>query len=312
MPTPPQAASRKPQAASRKPQAASRKPLTDSASAQKFKQFIGPRVAILGSLLLLATPLAAQPNHNVWAAHNRTITVNLGALRQDYTENDPTGLTPDGTLDTERGTLNSVEFGARWQAESLPLLLQATARRSNGGTHYGGYLQSGNLLTPYSATTGNVMLDYAVRAGLPIAQGASWQWVPFVEFQQHRWQRGLAQYTENFSHTAGLAGLQAQWRQRADSEAAGPWSFELEGAVGQMLSANMDAASLGFDQTLGKRGLWQLGATLGYDLAPQWCISAGAIVRRFGYGQSAEQAGMVEPSGHTLQTTFGIGLGWRY
>jgi hypothetical protein len=271
-----------------------------------------PRFAILASLLFAASPLAAQPGDTAWAAHNRTFTVNLGALQQNYTENDPSGLTPDGTLDTERGTLTSAELGARWQAESLPLLLQATARRSNGGTHYNGYLQSGNQLTPYSTTTGNIMLDFAVRAGLPIAQGASWQWVPFIEFQHHRWQRGLAQYTENFSHTAGLAGLQMQWRQRAAPEAAtGPWSFELEGAVGQMLAANMDAASLGFDQPLGKRGLWQLGATAGYDLTPQWRISAAATARRFSYGQSALQGGVVEPSSHTLQTTFGIGLGWR-
>ncbi|MHB8165997.1 MAG: hypothetical protein ACYDDT_04385 [Sulfuricella sp.] len=308
-----QAASCKLQAASCKLQAASCKPLTDSATAQEFKQFSGPRLAILGALLLAASPLAAQPSDTAWAAHNRTITVSLGALRQDYTENDPTGLTTDGTLDTERGTLGSAELGARWQAKSLPLLLQATARRNSGGTRYSGYLQTGNLLTPYSATTGNTLLDYAVRAGFPIAQGESWQWVPFIEFQHHRWQRGLAQYTENFSHTAGLAGLQAQWRQQTGSEtAAGPWSFEIEGAVGQMLSANMDATSLGFDQPLGKRGLWQLGATLGYDLAPRWRISAGASVRRFSYGQSALQAGMVEPSGHTLQTTFGIGLGRRY
>lgn len=297
MPTPPQAAS-----------------LTDSATAQTFpKQFVGSRLAIFGALLFAASPLAAQPGETSWAAHNRTFTVNLGALQQDYTESDPYGLTANGTLDTERGTLNSAELGARWQAESLPLSLQATVRRSNGGTNYSGYLQSGSLLIPYKATSGNIMLDFAVRAGWPVAQGASWQWVPFIEFQHHRWQRDLAQYTENFSHTAGLAGLQVQWRQRADSETAtGPWSFELEGAAGQILSANMEAASLGFNQPLGKRDLWQLGATLGYDLTPQWRISAAASTRRFGYGQSTLQGGVVEPSSHTLQTTFGIGLGWRY
>jgi hypothetical protein len=220
---------------------------------QKFKLFRGSVFA--GWLFLAVLPLTAQANDATWAAYNRTITVNLGVLKQDYTENDSHSLTTDGKLDTELGTLNRAGLGARWQAQSFPLLLQATARRSTGGTHYNGYLQSGNLLTPYSASTDNTLLDYTVRAGLLIAQGENWQWVPFVEFQQHRWQRGLAQYTENFSHTAGLAGLQVQWRQRADSKAAGPWSFELEGATGRILSANMDAASLNFDQSLGKRGL---------------------------------------------------------
>jgi hypothetical protein len=277
---------------------------------QKFKLFRGSVFA--GWLFLAVLPLTAQANDATWAAYNRTITVNLGVLKQDYTENDSHSLTTDGKLDTELGTLNRAGLGARWQAQSFPLLLQATARRSTGGTHYNGYLQSGNLLTPYSASTDNTLLDYTVRAGLLIAQGENWQWVPFVEFQQHRWQRGLAQYTENFSHTAGLAGLQVQWRQRADSKAAGPWSFELEGATGRILSVYMDAASLNFDQSLGKRGLWQLGATLGYDLTPQWRISADTSVRHSGYGQSALQGGLLEPSSHTLQTTFGVALGWRY
>jgi hypothetical protein len=278
---------------------------------RKFKLFCGSGFTIPASLFLAVLPLTAQANDATWAAYNRTITVNLGVLKQDYTENDPTGLTTDGTLDIERGTLNSAELGARWQAESLPLLLQATARRSNGGTRYNGYLQSGNLLTLYSASTGNVMLDYTVRAGLPIARSDTVQWIPFIEFQQHRWQRGLAQYTENFNHSAGLLGVQLQWRQAADI-AVHPWSIELEGATGRMLSANMDAASLNFDQSLGKRGLWQLGATLGYDLAPGWRISADTRVRHSGYGQSALQGGLLEPSSHTTQITFGVALGWRY
>jgi hypothetical protein len=218
---------------------------------QKFKLFCGSGFA--GWLFLAVLPLTAQANDATWAAYNRIITVNVGALQQDYTENDPHSLTTGGTLDTERGTLSSVELGARWQAESLPLLLQANARRSNGGTHYDGYQQSGNQLIPYSATTGNIMSDYAVRAGLPIARSDSVQWIPFIEFQQHHWNRNLAQYTENFNHSAELLGVQLQWRQTADITVH-PWSIEFEGAAGRMLSANMDASSLNFDQPPGKSG----------------------------------------------------------
>jgi len=289
-------------------------PLPANVVARKFpKHFFGNSIAFFGAQLFASGALAAQASDIAWAAHNRILTVNFGYLNQDYTEHDPYGLTADGTLDTERGNINSAGFGARWQAETIPLQLQATARRSNGGTHYNGYLQSGNSLTPYSATTGNIMLDIAARAGFPIAQSENWQWIPFIELQHHRWQRELTQYTENFKHTAGLAGLQVQWRQRADADAAiGMWSFELEGAAGKMLDADMRADSLGFNQPLGKRSLWQLGATASYDIAPQWRISADAHTQRLGYGQSAIQNGMSEPSSTTRQTTIGIGLGWRY
>ncbi|MEK7810505.1 MAG: hypothetical protein AAB278_01665 [Pseudomonadota bacterium] len=78
--------------------------------------------------------MAAQSNESSWAAHNRTLTANLSFVHQDYAENDPFGYTPDGTLDTERGTLRSAEFGARWQAETFPLQLQTTTDRSNEAT----------------------------------------------------------------------------------------------------------------------------------------------------------------------------------
>ena len=272
-------------------------------------------VSTLGccAFLLFLNPVPAQAGGPSWAAHNREFSIEVGNSRQSYVEVDPFGLTNNGTLDTEHGTLRNVELGARWQAQSLPLLLQATASRSNGGTHYSGYLQSGSQLNPYSGTTGNVVLDLTVRAGLPIAHGERWQWVPFIEFQRHRWQRQLVQYTENFNHSAGLVGMQVQWRQRADSQGAtGPWSFEIDGAAGRVFAAHMDAASFGFNQVLGKRGLWQIAAALGYDLTPQWRISVATSARRFGYGQAADQAGVVEPASHTVQSALTIGVGCRY
>ncbi len=279
---------------------------------QFAKHFFGTSFAIIGAQLFSTGAIAAQLNHTNWSSHNRTLSANLSFVHQDYKENDPFGYTTDGTLDTEIGTLRRAEISARWQAETVPLHLQFTARRNNGPTQYSGYLQTGAQLTPYRTTTGNIMFDFAARAGLPIAQSESWQWIPFIEYQHHRWQRELSQYTENFRHTAALAGLQLQWKQLSALDNTGPWSFELEGELGKMLDANMEAASLGFDQTLGKRRLWQLGAAVSYDITQQWRISGTASTRHFNYGQSAVQNGMLEPTNKTQQTTFGIGLGWRY
>lgn len=246
-----------------------------------------------------------------WAEYNRTLSLDLGVLQQRYTENDPFGLTTNGVLLTERGTLKNVQFAARWQAESRPVFLQATVSRSNGGTNYNGYLQAGNVLTPFATTTGNIMWDVTVRAGVPIARSDSVQWIPFIEFQHHQWDRRLAQYNENFTHTAGLLGVQLQWRQAADTNTH-PWSVEVEGAVGQVLSADMQAPSFGFNQAIGNRELWQLGGTVAYELTPKWQVHTALITRHFGYGQSALQGGVLLPTNQTQQTTLSIGLGWHY
>ncbi len=271
---------------------------------EKFLDLLGSGFAILagGALLFFAGPLAAQPNDNSWAAHNRTITASLGALRQDYTENDPSGLTTDGTLDTERGTLNSVELGARWQFESLPLLLQATAHRSSGGTRYSGYLQSGNLLTPYSASTGNVMLDYAVRAGLPVAKTENFQWVPFIEYRYQNWTRELVQYRETSQHHAAVVGLLGQWR------ASPLWTLEGEASAGKLLHAQTDVPKLGFSGDRGNQTLWSLGASAGYRIKNHWRAVATIRYEQCQYSQSTISNGFIEPASHTRQTNtlFGI------
>ncbi|MHB8166614.1 MAG: hypothetical protein ACYDDT_07550, partial [Sulfuricella sp.] len=104
-------------------------------------------------------------------------------------------------------------------------MLQAAARRSNGDTHYSGYLQTGNLLTPYSAATHNDLQDFRVRAGLPLAQTENLQWVPFIEYRYQNWVRDLVQYRETFRHHAGAIGLLGQWR------ASPLWTLEGEASV---------------------------------------------------------------------------------
>ena len=271
------------------------------ALAQKFPNLLKKIKFFLPLLLLTAPPAFAQ----TWAEYNQTLSLDLGTVQQRYAENDPFGLTTNGVLLTERGNINQLQLAARWQSDLHPVFLQTTASRSNGGTHYDGYLQAGNILTPFAATTGNIMTDVTVRAGVPIARSDSVQWIPFIEFQRHQWDRQLAQYNENFTHTAGLLGVQWQWRPAA-------WSVELAGAVGQVLSADMQAPSFGFNQTLGNRGLWQLGGTVAYDLTPKWRAHTSLTTRHFGYGQSALQGGVLLPTNQTQQTTLSIGLGWHY
>ncbi len=263
-----------------------------------------PNLFIIGACFALA--FCAEARETSWAAYNHTITLRTGVMQQDYTEKDPFGLTNNGILNTERGTPNQLQLAARWQSESLPLALQATLGRSNGGTHYHGYLQTGILLTPYTDITGNIMTDIALRAGFPILYSEKAQWIPFIEFQTHQWERRLAQYTENFNHTAGLLGVLLQYRP------AGLWSFEAEGAAGQLITADMNAPTLGFNQSLGKRGIWQFSTTMRYEFSPRWHIHTQLTTRRFSYGQSAIQGGLLIPDSDTQQSSIGVGIDWHY
>ncbi|MDD4965098.1 MAG: hypothetical protein PHI11_14395 [Gallionella sp.] len=111
------------------------------ALAQKFPNSLKKITFFLPLLLLTAPPAFAQP----WAEYNQTLSLDLGTVQQRYTESDPFGLTTNGVLLTERGNINQLQLAARWQSDFHPVYLQATASRSNGGTHYDGYLQASNL-----------------------------------------------------------------------------------------------------------------------------------------------------------------------
>jgi hypothetical protein len=111
------------------------------ALAKKFPSLLKKLKFFLPLLLLTAPPAVAQ----TWAEYNQTLSLDLGVVQQRYAENDPFGLTTNGVLLTERGNINQLQLAARWQSDSPPVFLQATASRSDGGTHYDGYLQAGNL-----------------------------------------------------------------------------------------------------------------------------------------------------------------------
>jgi hypothetical protein len=268
------------------------------------------RVAVLGALGLFAQ--AAQADDS-WAAYNRTINGTVNVTKRDYSEQDPFNRTSNGTLNTEHGSLHGQAIKARWQSSKYPLMVHTELARSTGGTNYNGFLQSGGLLTPYNNVTGNKISDMSVRVGRPIELSERVQWVPFVEIQKHNWQRQLTQYNEDFAHTAGLVGVQMQWRQGGGSaNAATPWSLEAEAAFGKLLNASMSAPALSFNQSLGNGEIWKIGATVGYQITPQWQLTGSTTTRHFSYGKSLVQNQMLEPSSRTTETMVGLGLSRRY
>lgn len=276
---------------------------------------VGPACRLLPLAVGLVVGLHSAPvfaeTGSAWQAGNRGLSVSLDSLNRRYMEFDSQKLTPDGILDAEQGMLRGGAIRARWQGrlfgrERWPVQLQGEYRLYTGSTDYQGYLQSGGVLTPYSALTGNELNDFRLRAGLPITQSACIQWVPFVEYRYQHWLRDLAQYRETFQHHAGVVGLLVQW------QASQRWLLEVEAGYGAILHAQIDVPQLGFSGTLGEEPLWTWGASASYAITNQWHAVARMQKEQFRYAQSAASNGFVEPESFTKQTSMQLGIEYRY
>lgn len=264
--------------------------------------------AALGQTNTPEIPHAPLP---AWQAHNRSILAGLDSLNRQYTEFDSSGLTPDGILDTENGTLKGGSIRGRWQGAPFgsshrEIYLQAEYRHHTGNTNYQGYLQAGLTLTPYSATTHNKLHDFRARIGLPIARTESTQWVPFIEYRYQNWVRDLVQYRETFQHHAGAIGVLGQWR------ASPVWTLEGEASIGSIFHAEIDVPKLGFSGTLGNRALWTLGASASYQINNHWRAVASIRHEQSRYGQSAPLNGFMEPASRTKQTNTLLGIEYQF
>jgi hypothetical protein len=258
-----------------------------------------------------SAPEAPPAPPSVWQAHNRSLLAGLDFLNRRYTEFDHTGLTSDGILDSEKGTITGGAIRGRWQGAPFgqsprEVFLQAEYRRHTGSTNYQGYLQSGPILTPYSATTRNELHDFRARIGLPVARTESSQWVPFIEYRYQNWVRDLVQYRETFQHHAGVFGVLGQWR------ASPLWTLEGEASAGSILHAKMDATGLGFSGTLGNQTLWTLGASASYQIKNHWRAVASVRHEQSRYSRSVPSNGFIEPASRTKQTNTLLGIEYQF
>jgi hypothetical protein len=256
------------------------------------------------------TPEVQSVPPSAWQAHNRSVLAGFDFLNRHYTEFDSLGLTQDGILDTEKGTLKGGTIRGRWQGTPFgevrhEIYLQGEYRQHTGSTSYQGYLQSGATLTPYSATTQNELHDFCVRIGIPLTQTESVQWVPFVEYRYQNWVRDLVQYRETFQHHAGVIGVFGQWR------VSPAWTIEGEAGAGSTLRARIDVPQLGFSATLPNRALWTLGTSASVQIKYHWSVVASIRHEQSAYGQSAASNGMFEPASRTRQTNMLFGIEYQ-
>lgn len=255
-------------------------------------------------------PWAVDASAADWAAHNRNIALSATATQQNYRELDTQGLTADGTLNTERGTVGGWALQGRWQGNlgPVPLWLQAGTQWAQGQTQYDGYLQSGSALTPFKAKTGNTWRSHSLALGVPLAFGANsdFQVIPHLQWASAQWQRNLVQYGETYRHRSAGVGLGLQWaateRLTLEAMAARRWQRQ----------ANVTVPTFAFaaDQGRGKEDVF--GLTARWQVGQNWFVMAGASVLRFENGASPVVQGLQAPPNTYKPLRFEGGLGLNF
>lgn len=266
-------------------------------------------VTALLSERLHAQSLPEKISNNIWQAHNKSISFASTQIQQNYTEADRLGLTLDGVLNRERGGINGWEAQARWQGQvvSAPLWLQASLARSTGQTNYQGYLQTGSLLTPFGALTGNQITVAHIRVGLPLQPSVyAVQFVPFVELASQDWQRNLLQYNETYRRQSSSLGLLIQW------QPANRVVIEAGHQIGLHVRTTANAPSLGFSAMLGAEQLSQTNIALIYRLAASWSLRAQVAQTRHRSDESAVVNGLQAPPSWAPQTSTALAVVWHF
>lgn len=262
-------------------------------------------------LLAIAVPPGAAIAAD-WTAHNRSIELQALALRQDYREIDTQGLTTDGTLNTERGTVGGWGWQGRWQGTlgPIPVWLQAQAQWAQGQTRYDGYLQTGSTLKPYQAHTGNTWRSHRLALGVPLPvkleEGAvaALQVIPHLQWAGQSWQRNLVQYGETYRHRSSGIGLLVQW--------AATDRLTLEGEIARRWQsrASVNVPTFGFAAEQGRRHEDVLALSARWQAGRHWHLLAGVSLLRFENGASPVTQGLqAPPNTHKpLRVESGVGL----
>jgi hypothetical protein len=260
-----------------------------------------------GCHCVLLLPLIVNQAHAVdWGALNRSLALGAAVVDQDYQEDDTFGLTRDGVFNSESGGLSGFHMRARWQ-DASHLWLQAQVSKSAGRTDYQGYLQRSNGLSPYSATSGNDLLEVSLRAGWPlgIANGQA-QCVPFLEFGRTTWDRRLVQYDERYTYPSAGLGFMLQWAVRE------AMTIELSVTHRQHRGSGLTVPKFEFDADFssGKESLIELSTS--WQVTPRWGLVVGLQESRLKSGGSGVINGLSAPPSSWKQNRASAGLQWFY
>lgn len=268
---------------------------------------------IISVLIGAPTAVWAKPTDNsaIVNADNQ-IRLYLGTLRQQYGEEN-NGLAPGfgEYFDTETGYLKSIGVDASILRKGI--YSNARLDVSFGDTKYQGGLQ--NLITgtttKYDSTTYNKIISLRERLGYLFAAGRSVAIGPYGEVGYQYWDRNLGDvdpqygYDEIYQHGWAAAGALAQFDLGKRMVAS------LNASYGRTVGARIDTG--GLSKSLGWSYTYNVGAALDYAVNARWHVSGTAEFTHFKFGHSAtSQYGYMEPSSRTNQTSYTLGVGYRF
>ncbi len=269
-------------------------------------------------LALVSTALTSMPAYaqdyakESW--HNWQWQINTGILQQDYQEIDANHLTTDGILNQETGNLPQISVSVTNSLDNQPTTNNwipygtFSLDYSKGSTDYNGYLQAGNHLTPYQTQTDNTIINGTLAFGATKALNNNLQLSPNIAVNHYQWQRQLEQYTEDFRHTAMLAGVAIDW-QPSDTQ---PINLQATAQLGKLLDSEIDVPKLGLKQDIGKSNIWQVGINASYQLSNNVSLNAGVNHKKWQYQQSKIENDYQYPDSDNKQTTWSVGLGYGF
>jgi hypothetical protein len=225
-----------------------------------------------------------------------------GFTRQNYSEPDPLGRV--SPLDSETGALPFTEVTLRWReqlsAAGPELVMQANASYAQGQTAYSGYLQQGIALSPYNASTGNILQTLSLRIGLPLNALIQQPWArhiaPYAEQSWNRWQRNLTQYGETFDWSISSLGLMGMWPlPELGLPHLSRFALEADVAVGRTRNPRVSAPALSFAADLGVADVQTVALGLHYAFTPTWSLGLRCTTQRKNFGASASVDGLQFP-----------------
>lgn len=244
-----------------------------------------------------------------WEQYNRNISIVGLSLNQSYVEQDTSGRTADGVFNSESGRVSGYGAQARWQgtiADLLPVWSQLSSSLVTGQTDYNGYTQSGALLTPLKARTGNEWQRHALQVGLPVQPMEPLQLVPYVAWTEQRWQRNLLQYGETYRYSTQSSGILAQWRMQP------AWVLEVDYQRSYQTQARLSAPILGFDAALPGATSQSTALALRYAPSTRWSLFAEVVHSRLHSEASVVINNLQAPPARTDQSTWSLGLSLHY
>lgn len=261
----------------------------------------------------------AQPYNDTtsWQAN-----ITLGKTSQNYQETSTNTEIPNGILNQETGQLNHLQLSLsaprydisktkKAGGKHTSLSAQAIIDLAQGSTDYQGYLQQLDTFTPYHSTTDNNQHQYQLDLQLNQPITPTLTIIPTVSIQHHRWQRGLTQYQENFRHTAALAGIGMTY-QTNQRIANRPIVIHASSQYGKILNSHIGVDKFDFSQNIGKAKIEQQRLQADYPITPKLSTNIAIQHQRWRYKQSDEQLNLSYPDSQSKQTTWQVGMGYKF